>query len=115
MKRSRTAIVTAVALVAAAVPATALGGGNSGAHTASNHTVILKGLSFSPETLRIHRGDTVTWKWEDAPTPHNVTSSKFHSSSTRTTGSYTVRFNHAGTFNYHCTIHSFMKAKIIVH
>jgi plastocyanin len=109
--RSKAALFTAVALIAATVPSVAMGG----ASAAGNHTVVLKNLAFNPSTLRIHRGDSVTWKWEDGSTPHNVTSSRFKGASTRTHGSFTVRFTHAGTFSYRCTIHSFMKAKIIVH
>jgi plastocyanin len=110
--RNKALLIAATAAVAVGAPASALGGD---AHIAAGHTVVLKNESFKPATLRIHRGDSVTWKWEDGGTEHNVTSSHFHSSSTRTKGTYTVRFSRAGTYNYHCTIHADMKGKIIVH
>jgi plastocyanin len=111
MKSRASWIAVFAAISAIAVPATAFGG----AHVATSHTVVLKNLAFTPRTLSIHRGDSVTWKWEDGSVPHNVTSSQFHGASTRMHGSFTVRFTHSGTFNYRCTIHSFMKAKIVVH
>jgi plastocyanin len=103
-------MLSAVALIAVLLPASARGG----ARVASNHTVILKNLRFNPETLRIHRGERVTWKWEDGSTPHNLKSHSFRGASTRAHGSFTVRFTRAGTFNYRCTLHSFMTGKIVV-
>jgi plastocyanin len=114
MNRTRLAALTGfalAALAAAGIPAGAYGS----AEAASTHTVTLKEIRFHPATLKIHRGDRVRWVWQDS-VEHNVT---FHGSHSRTqeTGTYTLRFTHAGTFNYHCTIHfeEGMKGKIIVH
>jgi len=112
MRSKPAGLVAALAVAAAAlVPAAALGG----AHSASGHTVILKSLRFHPGNLTIRRGDTVTWQWRDGGTEHNVTSSSFHSH-TMTRGSFTVRFNQRGTFNFRCTIHERqgMRGRIIV-
>jgi plastocyanin len=113
MSRGRLGSMAAMALaVAALVPAVALGGG---ANTASTHTVVLKSIRFHPGTLTIHRGDSVQWLWRDN-TEHNVTFHSFHSK-TKEFGSYTIRFTHSGTFNYHCTIHvsEGMHGSIVVH
>jgi plastocyanin len=85
------------------------------ARTASTHTVTLKNIRFHPGTLNIHRGDRVSWLWRDGETEHNVTFHGFHSR-TQSSGSYTVRFTRAGTFNYHCTIHveEGMRGRIVV-
>jgi plastocyanin len=112
MSRIKAGFVATVALAAAAaVPAAALGG----AHAARGHTVSLHEFRFHPGTLTINRGDTVTWVWHDN-VEHNVT---FHSTHSRTQehGTYTLRFNHSGTFNYHCTIHvsEGMRGRIVVH
>jgi plastocyanin len=97
---------------AAAIPTGAFGT----AHVAASRTVTLKNTRFHPATLNINHGDSVRWLWRDEETPHNVTFHGFHSR-TQGTGSYTVRFAHRGTFNYHCTIHvsEGMKGKIVVH
>ncbi len=74
------------------------------ANSASSHVVVLKGRRYHPSTISIRRGESVTWVWRDGNTEHNVTGHGFRSR-TQTRGSFTVRFAHAGTFNYHCTIH----------
>jgi plastocyanin len=108
-----TAAIAALALLAllGAIPAGALGG----AHASSTHTVTLSGVSFHPSTLTINRGDTVKWSWHIPKSEHNVT---FHSVHSRTgsSGSLSVRFTHAGTFPYICTVHvnKGMKGKVIV-
>jgi plastocyanin len=108
-RKLRTLVITGL-VCAAAVPAVAL----AGARSASTHTVTLHEFRFHPHTLTIRRGDKVTWAWRDQ-VEHNVTFHGFHSR-TQVHGSYTVRFNHRGTFNYHCTIHveEGMRGKIVV-
>ena len=105
-----TAALTVLAAMAL-IPAGAFGG----ARSASGHSVTLKEIRFHPATLSIRRGDSVTWRWREE-TEHNVSFNGFHSR-TQTSGSYTVKFTHRGTFNYRCTIHvkEGMKGKIIVH
>lgn len=102
--KNRASSIAAGLLIAAAsvvvIPAAASGG----AHAARGHTVTLKEIRFHPATLRISRGDSVTWSWRDGGTEHNVTGHGFHSR-TQAHGSFTVRFTRAGTYNYHCTIH----------
>jgi plastocyanin len=104
--------IAAATLAVVIGPSAALGG----AHSASNHNVVLKNIRFHPATLRIHRGDTVTWLWRDSGTRHNVTSRHFHSGS-RTSGSFSVRLTRPGTYRYECTIHvsSGMRGAIVVH
>jgi plastocyanin len=105
----RIAAGAAISLVAAA-PLSAQG--------ATTKTVHIKNIRFSPTVLKVSKGTTVRWTFEDARTPHNVTSkgsTKFKSSHTQQSGSYSVRFNKAGTYHYVCTIHFNMKASIVVH
>jgi plastocyanin len=111
-RRSICALASIAATGALALgPAGALGG----ASAARTHTVILHEIRFHPPTLTIRKGDSVKWVWRDL-TEHNVTFHSFHSR-TQETGTYTVRFTRAGTFNYHCSIHveEGMKGKIVVH
>jgi plastocyanin len=62
-------------------------------------------------------GQTVVWTNNDT-TAHNVTyvsGPKFASSSTLSPGAtFKTTLNAAGTINYFCTIHPFMKASIVV-
>jgi len=107
--------VCALALAAAApslIPAGAFGG----ARAASTHSVVLRAIRFQPRTLNIRRGDSVRWIWRDGRNEHNVAFRGFRSR-TQTSGSYSVRFNRSGTFNYVCTLHvaEGMRGRVIVH
>lgn len=99
-----------------AIPALADSGGGSDAHLSAVHDVTLSHIRYHPGTLSIRRGDTVTWLWRDKGERHNVTGGGFKSK-TMASGSFSVRFTKAGTFNYHCTIHvkEGMVGKVLVH
>src|SRR6516164_493079 len=77
-------------------------------------------FAFSPATLTIKTGTTVTGKNTTA-VAHTVTSDdgkSFDSGTsnpiTAQTGTFSFTFTTAGTYAYHCEIHPFMKATIIV-
>jgi plastocyanin len=65
---------------------------------------------FSPDSVLIKANGQVTWTWAAGAVTHNVT---FTSGTNppanignRSSGSGSGTFTTAGTFNYHCTIHS---------
>ena len=68
--------------------------------------------SFSPKTIDISVGDTVTWVWKGT-VKHNVTGPGFNGP-TQKTGRYKHTFNSAGSFTYNCTIHPGMKGTVKV-
>ena len=107
------------AAAAVALPAVALAArvpGGTGARAAQGHVVVLEDIRFHPASLSIRRGESVTWEWRDGSVEHNVAGSGFHSR-TQSSGSFTVRFQRAGTFSYRCTIHAAegMRGKVLVH
>ena len=123
MRRQVThAAIALSALAAIVLPAVALAGADGGRANggevglAGRHTVVLKDSRFHPSTLSIRRGESVTWLWRDEGVAHNVTAKSFRSR-TQTDGSFTVRFAHAGSFSYRCTIHAAegMRGKVVVH
>jgi plastocyanin len=70
------------------------------------------GISFSPSTVSISTGDTVTWTWAAASLPHSTTSDattgpEVWDSGVQTAGSFTHTFNTAGNYAFHCQVHSF--------
>lgn len=75
--------------------------------------------SFDPATVTITKGTTVVWT-NASDAPHTVTSDdgKFKSSDPSKliteSQAYSFVFNTAGTYVYHCSIHTYMKATIIV-
>lgn len=91
---------------------TATTGGSSGGATVQ---VNMEGMAFSPQTVTVKVGDTVTWTNKDAA-PHNATADdKSWQTTTLAQGeSASVTFTTAGTFPYICTIHPNMTATVIV-
>ena len=84
--------------------------------SSDQYDVGITGFAFSPAILNIKAGDTVIWTNKDAA-PHTVTSdsgSELASLDLPTAGAYSHTFMKAGTYSYHCKIHSGMKAQIIV-
>jgi plastocyanin len=84
--------------------------------TGSSNTVSIKGFAFNPSTLTVPVGTTVTWTNDDS-TIHTVTSdsgSELGSGQIPVGQTYSHTFNSAGTFSYHCSIHTSMKAQVVV-
>lgn len=114
MKKNLKAIFTVAAIVltmAIAIIPTGCSGGSS----AGPNTVTMKNLMFSPSTLTVSVGTTVTWKNTDS-LQHTVTSDTglFDSGLFGSGATYTHTFSTAGTYPYHCTIHAGMVGTIIV-
>jgi plastocyanin len=78
--------------------------------------ISIQNFAFNPQTLSINVGDTIVWTNMDS-TAHTVTSdsgSELASTSISTGQTYSHKFNTAGTFAYHCSIHTSMKGTITV-
>jgi plastocyanin len=77
--------------------------------------VDIDNFKFSPETITVPRGATVTWTNHD-DVPHTVTSTTkaFGSAALDTDGQYSHPFDAAGTFEYYCTLHPRMTGKVVV-
>ncbi len=73
-------------------------------------------FAFRPATLTIKVGDIVVWK-NTTFAPHTVTSNTgvFNTRGILSMNqSFRFTFNRTGTFRYHCNIHLYMTATIIV-
>jgi plastocyanin len=79
----------------------------------SGKVVIIKDFVFIPAEITISKGETVTWINQDS-VPHTATGSKFDSGYMGIGATFKFTFNEAGTFDYICTFHPFMKGKVIV-
>ena len=80
-----------------------------------NYNIEISDFAFSPETLNIKKGDSVTWSNKD-DVRHTATSDEgvFDSNLLAKGQSFRYDFNEVGTFSYHCTPPPYMKAKIVV-
>ncbi|MBV8390441.1 MAG: cupredoxin family copper-binding protein [Mucilaginibacter sp.] len=78
-------------------------------------SVTIENFAFSPATVHVKVGGTVTWTNKDA-TPHTATdlNGSFDSGSLPTDKTFTQTFSTAGTYTYHCTIHSMMPNATVV-
>ncbi len=87
---------------------------NPGATVAGHQAnVEISGFAFSPSTLTITKGTTVTWTQKDSA-PHTVTSGTFDSGTLNSGQTYSHTFNETGSFNYHCNFHQSMTGTIVV-
>ncbi len=77
--------------------------------------VTIDNFNFTPATITVPAGTTVTWVNRD-DVPHTVTASdkSFSSQSIDTDGQFSQKFDTSGTYSYFCAIHPFMTAKVIV-
>jgi plastocyanin len=88
------------------------GGANGAVPTAA----ILNGV-FVPGTLTVTSGATVTWyQVDNAVNAHTVTAldGGFDSGLLRDSATFSYRFTRAGTYEYVCTLHPTMRAKVVV-
>jgi plastocyanin len=68
----------------------------------------------TPATAKV--GNTVKWTFDDDQSQHTVTAddSSFDSGTKGKGDTYLHKFDKAGTFAYHCTLHANMKGTITV-
>jgi plastocyanin len=115
--------VLAIALLVAACGGTASGAANTTAASPAGGgggatSVSIASYTFSPQTLTVTAGTTVTWTNNDS-VPHNVVSTDSASTGASTTGTFSsgnltkgqtfsFTFDKAGTYYYECSIHAAM-------
>lgn len=79
--------------------------------------VLIEDFSFKPAELKIKTGTTVNWTNND-DVAHDVDSDTedglLQSELLERGESYSFKFDKAGTYNYHCHPHPFMKATVVV-
>lgn len=86
------------------------------APSSTGTSVAIKNLAFTPGTLTVPAGTTVTWTNADEE-PHTVSADNggpFHSSPLDTGGVFRYTFAKPGTYTYYCTIHPFMHGTVVV-
>lgn len=90
------------------------GGGYNGGNTAA---VTISGYSFSPGSVSFPAANNVTVTWtNNDPVTHTVTSdtNAFAGANVTPGGTFSLSFPKAGTYAYHCSIHTSMTGTITV-
>ena len=73
-------------------------------------------MEFSPSTIEVEAGTTVTWESE-SDLPHNVTSTSGDmdfAESLSSGDTVSITFDEPGTYEYECTIHPGMTGTVVV-
>jgi|GEM_PF-2117823 len=108
--RCRAAAVLGVCVAAFAVQAPA-------AFAADTVVNLTTSRTFSPSTIAVSTGDTVTWTWTESRS-HNVTATSGQAdtwaSANKSSGTYVRTFSVAGSFTYSCTLHGGMNGTVTV-
>jgi plastocyanin len=108
MPRLRLALAAAAAAAFCAAALTA-------AVAASPAAVTIDNFNFSPMTLTVASGTTVTWtNHDDIPHTVRAVDGSFHSKAMDTDDSYSFTFAKPGVYSYFCSVHPKMVGKVIV-
>lgn len=77
--------------------------------------VFIQGMAFSPSSITVTAGTTITWTNKDAIS-HTVTSNTnlFNSGNLASGKTFSFTFATAGTYPYYCSIHPSMVAAVNV-
>jgi plastocyanin len=89
--------------------------GGAAVALAADHAVAISGFAYSPASVTVAVGDTVTWTNSDAQA-HTATANDdaWDTGNLGNGASGTVTFATAGTFAYHCDIHPEMAGTVTV-
>ncbi|MDV6277465.1 plastocyanin/azurin family copper-binding protein [Rhodococcus erythropolis] len=86
--------------------------------TASGTVVTVSGMAYSPASITVSVGDTVTWVFDDNGMAHDVSGLGDAKGKLRSplkkSGTYTYTFTEAGTYDYTCTPHPEMRGTVVV-
>ena len=85
-----------------------------GAARAAETKISIDNFTFSPASISVKVGDTVTWTNRD-DIPHAIVSAgKFRSKTLDTDDSFSFTFTAAGDYKYFCSLHPHMTGTIKV-
>ncbi|RRQ25932.1 copper-binding protein [Rhodococcus sp. Eu-32] len=71
--------------------------------------------AYSPQTITVRVGDTVTWVFDDKGMSHDVVADdRSFRSPLMVSDTFTHTFTEPGTFTYHCTPHPDMTGTVVV-
>jgi plastocyanin len=107
-------IVPAIAAIAVVVTLTTTSDGPGGADTvATSDAIVIRNFAYTPPTLRIHAGTTITVRNTDG-TAHTLTANdrSFDTGDLQGGESTSITIDEPGTYRYFCDIHNYMTGTI---
>jgi plastocyanin len=113
--KNRIASVVSLILVFSTILVSCSKSGTNNSLPPAPNTVSIVNMAFTPATITVTAGTTVTWNNNDDMT-HTVTADddSYDSGNIAAGRSFTKTFSVVGTYPYHCTIHPSMTATIVV-
>jgi plastocyanin len=81
---------------------------------AGGTTVTMADFSFSPATITVGQGDTVTWTNSGPDEPHTATGDGFDTGEVAVGSSASATFSESGNYPYVCTLHANMTGTVRV-
>ena len=85
-----------------------------GSVQAADQDVAISGFTFSPGTVTVDVGDSVTWTNSDAQAHTATSGSDWNTGDISGGDSASITFRTAGTFDYICAIHPTMTGTVVV-
>ena len=75
-------------------------------------------MKFGPDAVTVRKGQTVTWKFDDGGTPHQILglddAGMAINSRILNSGEYSYTFDRPGVYKYICSLHPEMKGTVTV-
>lgn len=109
------AAVPVIAVAAVAVPTSSAAPDTTAtaAATTKKAKVSVRDDFFSPKTIKVRKGGSVTWTWR-GDSGHDVVGKGGLKSTIKSTGTYKKTFKKTGSYSYVCTIHEGMTGTVRV-
>ena len=82
---------------------------------ATDATVTVANMAFTPAKVTVGLGESVTWSFPDSIAHTSTSNQGFWDFGPASNGeTFTVVFASAGRYDYHCRIHSMMHGRVVV-
>lgn len=118
MKTRATALIAGIALAASLSACTSTTTDEAPNDADKALTVKVANMAYTPASITISVGQTVTWVFDDRGTPHDVVGLADAKGVLRspllTSGTWEFTFTQPGTYNYTCSLHPDMLGVVVV-
>ncbi|QCQ92141.1 cupredoxin domain-containing protein [Rhodococcus sp. SGAir0479] len=118
MNKRASALIAGIALAASLSGCTSASTDDATQDADKALTVRVANMAYTPASLTVSAGQTVTWEFDDRGTPHDVVglgdAKGVLRSPLLTSGTWEFTFTQPGTYNYTCSLHPDMLGVVVV-